>query len=140
VPIVRRERAVGILCVQHADPRRYEEVEIEALQTVAMVLSELIANADLVDRGSWRPARRADRAGAAARPHAGEGAGGGVAVFHQPRITIEHIVAEDIEAERQRVYMAFDKMREQIDRMASQAEFGGAASMRRSRNLSHVRL
>jgi phosphotransferase system enzyme I (PtsP) len=49
VPIVRRERAVGVLCVQHVDPRRYEEVEIEALQTVAMVLSELIASAGLVD-------------------------------------------------------------------------------------------
>src|ERR1700712_127596 len=49
VPIVRRERSVGVLCVQHADPRRYAEVEIEALQTVAMVLSELIANAGLVD-------------------------------------------------------------------------------------------
>src|SRR5690606_33371693 len=44
--------------------------------------------------------------------------------FHQPRIQIEHTVAEDIEAERQRVYLAFDKMREQIDAMASQAEFG----------------
>ena len=31
VPIVRRERAVGVLCVQHAESRRYEEVEIEAL-------------------------------------------------------------------------------------------------------------
>ena len=40
VPIVHRERAVGTLCVQHADPRRYEEIEIEALQTVAMVLSD----------------------------------------------------------------------------------------------------
>jgi phosphotransferase system enzyme I (PtsP) len=49
----------------------------------------------------------------------------GVAVFHQPRITIEHTVAEDVEAERHRVYAAFDKMREQIERMASQAEFGG---------------
>ena len=28
VPIVRRERAVGELCVQHVDPRRYEEAEI----------------------------------------------------------------------------------------------------------------
>ena len=45
-------------------------------------------------------------------------------MFHQPRITIEHVVAEDTEAERQRVYLAFDKMREQIDRMSSQAEFG----------------
>ena len=43
----------------------------------------------------------------------------GVAVFHQPRIVIEHTVAEDTEAERHRVYAAFDKMREQIDRMAA---------------------
>lgn len=33
-------------------------------------------------------------------------------------------MAEDRDAELQRVYLAFDKMREQIDRMASQAEFG----------------
>jgi phosphotransferase system enzyme I (PtsP) len=39
-------------------------------------------------------------------------------------VRIEHTVAEDIEAERQRVYSAFDKMREQIDRMASQIDFG----------------
>ncbi len=49
VPIVYRERAVGVLCVQHVDPRRYEDVEIEALQTTAMVLSELIAHKELVD-------------------------------------------------------------------------------------------
>ena len=63
VPIVRRERAVGVLCVQHVEPRRYEEVEIEALQTVAMVLSELIANAELVDEEEARGlTQRADRA------------------------------------------------------------------------------
>src|SRR5665213_1712984 len=50
VPIVRRERAIGVLCVQHVDPRAYDHLEIEALQTVAMVLSELIANAGLADR------------------------------------------------------------------------------------------
>ena len=125
VPIVRRERAVGVLCVQHVDPRRYEEVEIEALQTVAMVLSELIANADLVD----------DEEVASLSPQLSgpqrlqglvlvKGLATGAAVFHQPRITIEHVMAEDRDAELQRVYLAFDKMREQIDRMASQAEFG----------------
>ena len=50
--------------------------------------------------------------------------GEGVAVYHQPRILIEHTVAEDIEAERRRVYSAFAKMREQIDAMMGQAEFG----------------
>jgi phosphotransferase system, enzyme I, PtsP len=126
VPIVRRETAVGVLCVQHADPRRYEEVEIEALQTVAMVLSELISNAGLVDD------KRAD--GQSAKSTAPirleglklvEGMARGFAVYHKPRITIEHTMAEDTEAERHRVYSAFDKMREQIDKMATQAEFGG---------------
>ncbi|WP_077147570.1 phosphoenolpyruvate--protein phosphotransferase [Sphingopyxis sp. KK2] len=125
VPIIRRERAVGVLCVQHADPRRYDDIEIETLQTVAMVLSELIANADLVDTTARIDAAEADQS---TQRLSGQklvdGMGRGVAVFHQPRIVIEHTVAEDTEAERHRVYAAFDKMREQIDRMASQAEFG----------------
>jgi phosphotransferase system enzyme I (PtsP) len=125
VPIVRRERAIGVLTVQHVEPRRYEEVEIEALQTVAMVLAELIHNAGLVDEED-----SLDVPGA----HSGQqvlaglqlvkGLGSGSAVFHQPRVNIEQTVADDIEAERQRVYLAFDKMREQIDTMANQAEFG----------------
>ena len=127
VPIIRRERAVGVLAVQHAEPRRYADVEIEALQTVAMVLSELIANADLIDTAAGAGT---DRPQSTAATHAKgfklvEGMAAGVAVFHQPRITIEHTVAEDIEVERHRVYAAFDKMRDQIERMASQAEFGG---------------
>ncbi len=131
VPIIRKEDAVGVLCVQHADPRRYEEVEIEALQTVAMVLSELIANAGLIDnaqaRGSKIQNTGADRLTGLKLV---DGMARGFAVYHQPRITIEHTVAEDTEAERHRVYSAFDKMREQIDKMASQAEFGGEGEHR----------
>src|SRR6187399_414769 len=125
VPIVRRERAIGVLTVQHVEPRRYEEVEVEALQTVAMVLSEMLHNAGLVDDES---------VGTLEATHSGQqlleglqlvkGLALGHAVFHQPRIVIEQTVAEDTEAERQRVYLAFDKMREQIDQMAGGAEFG----------------
>ena len=50
----------------------------------------------------------------------------GVAVFHQPRVVVEHTVAEDTEAERTRVYAAFRRMREQIDNMTREAEFGTA--------------
>ena len=45
-------------------------------------------------------------------------------MFHEPRIVVEHTVANDIEAERDRVYRRFRKMREQIDNMAREAEFG----------------
>jgi phosphotransferase system, enzyme I, PtsP len=123
VPIVRSSRAVGVLAVQHAEPRRYEEVEIEALQTTAMVLSELIANAGLIDEAGTIGSALSGTVVLNGLPLVA-GAAAGVAIFHQPNVRIEHTVAEDIEAERARVYSAFDKMREQIDRMANMAEFG----------------
>ena len=125
VPIIRKERSIGVLAVQHADPRGYDEIEIEALQTVGMVLSELIANAGLADKTATAGAENRD-AGMARLTGLKlvTGMGRGVAVYHQPRILIEHTVAEDVEAERHRVYSAFAKMREQIDAMTGQAEFG----------------
>lgn len=125
VPIIRRERAVGVLCVQHAASRGYDEIEIEALQTVALVLSELIANANLIDEHASASGPADQSAQTLTGLKLVDGMAKGVAVFHQPRIVIEHTVAEDVEVERQRVYTAFVRMREQIDRMANQAEFGG---------------
>ena len=123
MPIVRLESPIGVLAVQHAESRDYENVEIEALQTVAMVLSELIAGARLVDgarRGRLRSAGPLRMAGLKLVV----GMAKGVAVFHEPRVIVEHTVADDIEAERARVYSAFRKMREQIDNMTRETEFG----------------
>jgi phosphotransferase system enzyme I (PtsP) len=88
-----------------------------------MVLSEMIGAARLVDG-----ARRSRLRSAGPLRLSGlklvAGMAKGAAVFHEPRIVVEHTVAEDIEAERERVYGAFRKMREQIDNMAKEAEFG----------------
>ena len=123
VPIIYRESPVGVLSVQHAEPRRYADLEIEALQTVAMVLSELIAGARLIDG-----ARRGRVRGGGALRLTGlklvAGMAKGQAVFHEPRVVVEHTVADDTEAERDRVYSAFRRMREQIDNMTREAEFG----------------
>ncbi|MDP9164248.1 MAG: phosphoenolpyruvate--protein phosphotransferase [Pseudomonadota bacterium] len=123
VPIINRENVVGVLSVQHADPRGYEDVEIEALQTVAMVLSELIASARLVDL-----TRRGARSDGGAVRIVGlklvAGMARGIAVFHQPSVVVHQTVAEDTEAERARVYAAFRRMREQIENMTREAEFG----------------
>lgn len=125
VPIVYRERAVGVLCVQHVEPRRYEDIEIEALQTTAMILSELIAHKALIDE---EEAIDLEEARTESEVIEGlvlvKGLAIGEAAFHQPRVEIDQVVAEDTEAERQRVYRAFDKMRDQIDAMAREPEFG----------------
>ncbi|MEH6791613.1 phosphoenolpyruvate--protein phosphotransferase [Parasphingorhabdus sp.] len=125
VPIIRNQQAIGVLCAQHVEPRRYSEVEIEAFQTAAMVLSELISSAEFVDDNVAEEAASLDNgANRLSGLQLVKGKASGHAVFHQPRVKIEHTVAEDTEAERHRVYSAFDKMRAQIDQMTSQAEFG----------------
>ncbi len=124
VPIVYRERVVGALNVQHVEPRRYEDVEIEALQTTAMVLSELIGNAGLIDEVVVGATEAQTGQAQVEGLSLVGGIAAGFAVFHQPRVTIDQVVAEDIEMERQRVYRAFDKMRDQIDGLSQQADFG----------------
>jgi len=127
VPIVRREQAVGVLAVQHREQRKFDDVEIEALQTVAMVLAELIAGAGLIDE-SGPGAKGIRDTGPVRLPGLKlvEGMARGRAVYHQPRIEIEHTVAEDIEVERHRLISAFSKMRDQIERMTREADFGVA--------------
>ena len=116
---------IGVLAVQHAEPRRYDDVEIEALQTVAMVLSR----ADRRRRG-WSTARAA-----AALRSAGPlrlsglklvaGMASGQAVFHQPRVVDRAYRRRGHRGRARRASMPPSaKMREQIDNMASEAEFG----------------
>jgi len=125
VPIVRREQAVGVLGVQHREQRKFDDVEIEALQTVAMVLAELIAGAGLIDEsGSGSHSARDSGPVRLTGLKLVEGMARGRAVYHQPRVEVEHTVAEDIEVERHRVISAFAKMRDQIERMTREADFG----------------
>lgn len=69
VPILRSGKVVGVLAVQNRTKRHYTEEEVEALQTVAMVLAEVVAAAELVDpRPSRRPTRRARSRTTSRRP------------------------------------------------------------------------
>lgn len=116
VPILRSGRVLGVLVVQNRTPRNYGEDEIEALQTIAMVLAELAASGDLVS-----PLERQAPAGVGQLPMRLEGAklhGGlaiGQAVLHEPRIVIRQVVAEDPAAELARLERAVDGMQSSID-------------------------
>src|SRR6202047_5372765 len=55
VPILRGGRVLGVLVVQNRTQRNYTEDEIEALQTIAMVLAELAASGELVSPVELQP-------------------------------------------------------------------------------------
>jgi phosphotransferase system enzyme I (PtsP) len=54
VPILRGGRVIGVLAIQNRTRRGYTEEEVETLQTIAMVLAELVAG-ELVSPEELRP-------------------------------------------------------------------------------------
>src|SRR5258707_1348666 len=128
VPILRGGRVLGVLVVQNRTLRNYTEDEVEALQTIAMVLAELAASGELVEPGELAPSD-----GIALLPLRLEGTrlnaglALGAAVLHEPRIVVRQIVAEDPDAELLRLRKAVSEMQSAIDNLlaASDVADGG---------------
>jgi len=123
VPIVSGGRILGVLAVQDTRRRRYTDEEIEALQTVAMVLAELIGHGRLVARDelfateeiALRPTRMEGIA-------LSVGIGMGVAVVHEPRYTVRKLVAEDTRVEHERLREAVADMHGALDNLLSASD------------------
>ena len=118
VPIVRAGRMLGVLVVQNRTRRQYDEEEIETLQTIAMVLAELISAGHFV---SPNEVQQVDGLGLLPLRVDGvqltPGVAIGRAVLHEPRIAIQKVVAEDVGQELARFEDAAHGVREDIDRM-----------------------
>ncbi|WP_299438220.1 phosphoenolpyruvate--protein phosphotransferase [uncultured Rhodospira sp.] len=116
VPMIRGGQVIGVLAVQNRDRRPYKDIEIEALETVAMVLSELLAGTELISRDELAPV-----AGNAVLPFRMEGlclnpgAALGTAVYHRPKVHIERLICEDPDAELARLREALQALRRSID-------------------------
>jgi len=117
VPILRGGNTLGVLVVQNRAHRKYEEDEVEALQTTSMVLAEMIASGELsaLALPGQEPAAR--------RPlHLpGEGLADGVGlghvVLHEPRIQVTKLIADDPNREMARLEAAIESLRAEIDDM-----------------------
>jgi len=123
VPIIRGGRVIGVLVVQNRTMRHYTDEEIETLETVAMVLAELVASGELVKREELVVVD-----GNALLPLRIEGiklnagVGIGVAVLHQPRVIIRKLVAEDPETELERLRNALAAIKSALDELFSRPE------------------
>jgi phosphotransferase system, enzyme I, PtsP len=123
VPIVRADRVLGVLAVQNRTQRHYAEDEVETLQTIAMVLAELAASGDLVS-----PNERVPGDGIGLLPvrldgvRLNPGLAMGTAVIHAPRVLIRQVVAEDPQAELERLRAAVASMQSAIDAMLAESD------------------
>ena len=118
VPIVRSGRVLGVLVVQNRTQRQYDEEEIETLQTIAMVLAEMVSAGHFV---SPNEVQQVDGIGLLPLRIDGvqltPGVAIGRAVLHEPRIMIQRVVAEDVTQETRRFQEALGAVRDDVDRL-----------------------
>jgi phosphotransferase system enzyme I (PtsP) len=125
VPILRGGRRLGVLVVQTRDPRRFFEDEVEALQTVAMVLAELVASRDLGPEGDLtEPDFDHGRPDHLVGTSLAEGLARGQIVLHAPPVRVDRVIAEDSEREAERLEKAIQTLRADIDRFVRQHREG----------------
>ncbi|WP_312797588.1 phosphoenolpyruvate--protein phosphotransferase [Tianweitania sp.] len=122
VPVLRAGRTLGVLTVQNRTMRHYREDEIEALETTAMVIAEMIATGDLARL--TRPGLELDLS----RPASfnglafNDGVGLGHVVLHEPRVVVTNLFNEDSEEELGRLTESLDSLRLSIDDMLSRRD------------------
>ena len=113
VPVLRGGTVIGVLVVQNTTHRSFVDEEVEALQTVAMVLAEMLAESGQT--------QAAEDMVAAPRRFNGLGLADGLAighvVLHEPRVKVSQLIAEDVDAEYERLDKAVYDLRRAVDKM-----------------------
>jgi phosphotransferase system enzyme I (PtsP) len=117
VPVLRAGNTLGVLVVQNRARRTYSEEEVEALQTTAMVLAEMIASGELsalAPPGAEPAARRSLHL--TGRTLA-DGIALGHVVLHEPRVVVTNYIADDIPKELKHLESAVETLRTQLDEL-----------------------
>ena len=122
VPVLRAGNTLGVLVVQNRARRTYSEEEVEALQTTAMVLAEMIASGELsalAPPGAEPAARRPLHLKGITL---NDGIALGHVVLHEPRVVVTNVIADDVPKERARLDAALAKLRADLDAMLERGE------------------
>ena len=113
VPVRRGGRILGVLAVQNRAPRLYKEDEVEVLETVAMLLAEVLAAAGATDGAEQGFSATLPRnfQGTAFSP----GIAIGPVVTHGMGGPLRTVLSDDPEQESARLALAAAQMRQNLD-------------------------
>jgi len=118
VPLLQGGRVIGALVVQNRTSRVYAEDDVEDLQIIAMVLSEMVAGGEILSREELKDVdiapRRSERLKGA---RFADGLAFGVAVRHEAPVAAGRLLSDDVPAEEARLVAAIASLQAQIDSM-----------------------
>lgn len=129
-PLLRGGRAIGVLVVQNRSERRYDEEEVEDIQTIAMVLAETVASGELLAQDELRDIEVAPhRAERLKGQRFADGLAYGHVVLHEAPVPPENLLADDPAVEEVRLREALVALKANIDSMleGGQGKLAGAS-------------
>lgn len=116
VPLLYHHRVIGVLVVQCRDSRIYSDEEVETLQTIAMVMTELAVGSHMVN---VQELTGHDEGKTAAHYFSGMKISPGLAkasaVLHRPEIEITRLVTDNPPYEEERLQRAIGELQRAID-------------------------
>lgn len=118
VPLIQANRVIGVLAVQTKEERKFDPWQVETLETVAMVVAELMSATELVNRSELFPAD-----GSSILPQKiqgvglNSGVGIGQALLHKPDVRVGRLVADDPVVEKERLHTALAELSADVDKL-----------------------
>ncbi len=125
VPMKRAGRPLGVLTVQTRETKDFEQEEVEAVETAAMVLSDLIASGGLEGLSQKGTGLDQSRPISVQGSRLSSGIAIGKVVLHEPRVVVTQIFNDDEEAELDRLSVALQNMRASVDAMLEDGPLAG---------------
>jgi len=125
IPIIRRNRTVGILILQRSTLTEYSTTEIETLETLAMVLSDIITGEEIDNyKNSLIKKQGISGNDRIKGISLSKGYGVGNVIIHRRHQTVSKIFAEDKDAELSRLEFAYNKMNHDLDEKFNSTKLG----------------
>jgi phosphotransferase system enzyme I (PtsP) len=120
VPLLKNHKTVGVLALQNTMRRQYTQNEIELMEIIAMVVTEMLDGASELTSLGEQTTKIKNFSGISLY----EGMVSGNIYLHEPYVRITQFIADDIEAEHLRLRQATETLKDQVDHLISDAITG----------------
>lgn len=124
VPLIRWSRPIGVLGLYAKETQEFSSLELEILETVAMVLSEIVSSDEMNDFKKNFSRDNLNEREKFKGISLSKGYGLGTAIVHRRRQAVTKIFAEDREKELSRIEVAYAQMNADLDEKFNAAKLG----------------
>lgn len=125
VPLIRWSRSIGVLSLQTREIREFSALDVEIIETVAMVLSEIVSSDEMNEfKKSFNKGQNLNEREKLKGLSLSKGYGLGTAVVHRRRQAVTKIFSEDKVKELHRLEIAHGQMNADLDEKLASTKLG----------------